>query len=879
MRKILLLLFVFALVACNKNKTSNVAIIKVNDIPDTCVILNKWQVLGPFSSNDKEHFINEDNLQLFKYKESGISFLDFMRISSSRSLSSDTIRLDSCFQNKFVFSGKIPLDFNEILKVNKEKLKGNVYCACLILSKKNISTRLHFSSTGAEKIWINGKLICSTDYSKPLGSYTQFIPIKLKQGQNVLLVKVNKLYTDWQMYARLENESPTALKRYFGLHNHFILYGSIMQFDSIVLDPIFPRCNGRLTMLDQNKNIVFSDTLLENKYWSHCVSTLKKGIYQVRFSASNVTLVQDLYRGDIHDTIPKIIKELKLINLSGKNKDNIEALIFRYNYLLTQTYPGDMKYVSLFMQLSDAFNALQKGKNPFNHTSGCFIRSYISDIDSSIQYYILHVPSTYKKNVPSSLAIAIPATVYGNLPYLKSFRVGNSKLIDFFQDMAEKYNMILIEPGSRRYSRPNYNTIEEAELFNILNEVESDYNIDKNRIYLTGTCSGGNEALKLTVQFPDRFAAIGLVAPEIIYPEESNNSAIMFIKNIINVPIFDTHSLIDRHIAVERSEVFNEIAEAFSFKDFKYIRMPNEFPMYYPDDFFEDALEFCSKRSLNPSPKEIYFSTAKMLYNKSFWITINAINYPDTAHIHAKMRWNTLTIEKSNVLDYSVDLRTLPYEKDKTLKIVDNGKVVFKGVIRDSVLHIALKNKENRTLKSRSIAGPLSHVFVKKFIVVKGTTGSKEETTKISALADTIVKYWMERYFVTCRVKKDTEITKKDIEDANLVLLGNPASNAIFNRLSDSLPVKISNSNIQLFKKVIKGDKLCFYMVFPNPLNKSKYVALIGYNNPAYISLGSETGKFDDISDYGWYDYKIWDEFSSSQGLEFGNFNQYWKLP
>lgn len=878
MKYILLVIFIIAFFACKQKEISNIAIIKVDEIPDTCVILNKWQVLGPFPSNNQEHFINENNLLRFKFNEVDITFFDFIRIN--RKQAKDTTLIDSCFQNKFVFSGKIPLDFNEILEVNKEKVKGNVYCACLIMCEKNINTRLHFSSTGAEKIWLNGKLICSTDYSKPLGSYTQFIPVNLKKGNNMLLVKVNKLFTDWQMYARLENESPTALKRYFGLHNHFILYGSIMQFDSIVLDPIFPHCNGKLTMLDENKNKVFSDTILGNKYWSHCVSALKKGIYQAKFESQNVELVQDMYRGDIHDTIPKIIKQLQLIKTTGRVKNNIDALIFRYNHLLTQTYPGDKKYVTIFIQLNDALRFLKKGNDPFHHTTGCHIRSYISDIDSSIQYYILHVPSSYRKEHPSSLAAAIPATVYGNYPYLKSFRVGNSKLIDFFQDLAEKYNMILVEPGSRRYSHPNFNTIEESELFNIINDIEKDYNIDKNRIYLTGTCSGGNEALKLAIQFPDRFAALGLVSPEIIYPNESEHSSMLFVKNIINVPIFNTHSVIDRHIAVERSELFSEIAEELNFKNIKYIRMPNEFPMFYPDDFFDDALEFCNKHTLNPSPEEINFSTSKMLYNKSFWININAINFPDTAQIYAKIRCNTLSIKKTNVLNYSIDLKTLPYKKDKILKIVDNGKVVFKGITNDSVLYFGPTIEKSELLKNGNIAGPFSHVFVQKFIIVRGTIGSKTETTKLETISNTLVTYWMERYFVPCKTKKDIDITEEDMREANLILLGNSESNLVFNKLRDLLPVKITNKDIQIDeKKTLKGDKLCFYMIYPNPMNKNKYVAIIGYNNRDYISLGTETGTFNDISYYGWHDYKVWNYFESSDGIAFGNFNAYWKLP
>ena len=67
-------------------------------------------------------------------------------------------------------------------------------------------------------------------------------------------------------------------------------------------------------------------------------------------------------------------------------------------------------------------------------------------------------------------------------------------------------------------------------------------------------------------------------------------------------------------------------------------------------------------------------------------------------------------------------------------------------------------------------------------------------------------------------------------------------------------------------------------MAYPNPLNRDNYIAIIGYNNPAYISLGSETtGPFDDISDYGWYDYKVWDDRPFDNAVQSGYFDSSWK--
>jgi hypothetical protein len=863
----------FLVFACKHEDLSKKAILNISNVPDSMVVLNKWQILGPFSSNNQEHFMDSDNLKLFGLSEDNISFEKFLMITKHQA--KDTSLLDTSFSNTFFNSGKIPTDFSSVYKIGREKFKGNVYCACLVVCQKEIKTRLHFSSNASEKIWLNGKQICSVDYMKPLFSYEQFIPVTLKKGPNFLFVKISKSFSGWEMYARLENESETAIKRHFGLHNHSILNGSIFSSDTIQLDGNFPPCSGRITVLDNSLKKLFSDTIIQNNSWLRSIAPFKTGIYHVAFKTGNIALTQDFYKGDLHDSIPKVIKKIQALQTSGRIKDNLDALIHRYNHLLTNTYPADPKYVTLFIQLTNAYNEIIKEVNPFHHTPGYFIRSYISDIDSSKQYYILHVPTSYDKNKPSAIAANMPATIYDGLPYLESFRVANSKLITFFQDLAEKYNLIFFEPGSRRFKYPNYNTIEEAEFFNILNDIKKDYNVDATRLYITGTCSGGGEVLQMAVKFPDRFAGLGLIAPEVIYPNESRNSPIPQIKNIINMPIFDIHSAIDRHIDVTRSDLLNRIAKELNFANFKYVRLPNEFPKYHVDDFFDDALEFCSKHALNLSPHEIDFTTPHIIYNKSFWITLKEINSPDTAHIHAKIKGNTLTVQKEKVVSYSVDLTTLPFNREKPLKIIDNGKEVYNKIAKANKIYIGPR-ATNTKVKNNIVAGPFAHVFTSKFLIVKGTSGSQDEKKHLSALADTINKYWYQRYFVPCKIKSDAEITNKDIAEANLVLLGNFNSNAILAKLQNELPLKISDSGIQIQTRTTKGERLCFYMIYPNPLNSNHYVAIIGYNNPKFISLGAEGGEFNDVSDYGWYDFKVWSIGFTENELA-GFFNSNWQ--
>src|SRR5690606_3564102 len=152
--------------------------------------------------------------------------------------------------------------------------------------------------------------------------------------------------------------------------------------------------------------------------------------------------------------------------------------------------------------------------------------------------------------------------------------------------------------------------------------------------------------------------------------------------------------------------------------------------------------------------------------------------------------------------------QTLPFNSEKPLKIVDNGEVVFNGIVKDPVIHIN-PNKVSATFKKNSnVAGPLADVFAHRFVLLKGTKGSK---LKNNASGDRDNKFngsGQERYFVNCIIKDDIAVNEADMETSHIVLLGNPNSNLLFKKLNTELPLMISENKIILKGKEVQGDKL-----------------------------------------------------------------------
>jgi predicted peptidase len=82
-------------------------------------------------------------------------------------------------------------------------------------------------------------------------------------------------------------------------------------------------------------------------------------------------------------------------------------------------------------------------------------------------------------------------------------------------------------------------------LINLLDEIITQYNVDKDRVYLTGLSMGGFGSWALAAKYPDRFAAIAPVC----------GGALQYnAYSLVNVPIWIFHGAKDTTVPVLRSQ-------------------------------------------------------------------------------------------------------------------------------------------------------------------------------------------------------------------------------------------------------------------------------------------------------------------------------------
>ena len=91
--------------------------------------------------------------------------------------------------------------------------------------------------------------------------------------------------------------------------------------------------------------------------------------------------------------------------------------------------------------------------------------------------------------------------------------------------------------------------------------------------------------------------------------------------------------------------------------------------------------------------------------------------------------------------------------------------------------------------------------------------------------ADYAISEWAHFFRGEPRVKNDTEVTAADIAAHNIVLFGDPSSNAIYKRIAGRLPIAGAptawSSAAQKFPPTHAP-----VFIFPNPLNPKKYVVI-----------------------------------------------------
>src|SRR5690606_8330191 len=133
----------------------------------------------------------------------------------------------------------------------------------------------------------------------------------------------------------------------------------------------------------------------------------------------------------------------------------------------------------------------------------------------------------------------------------------------------------------------------------------------------------------------------------------------------------------------------------------------------------------------------------------------------------------------------------------------------------------------DKSYKNTTIEGPFAHIFHDAFIVVQGTSGTPEESAKINDVIEKLNTDWQYRYYTDFSIKPDTALTEEDLANFNLILVGSTNSNQVIEKMIADLPVTVDSESVFIGKEIMQGKNLGYYLIYPNPSNNQRYVAVL----------------------------------------------------
>lgn len=101
------------------------------------------------------------------------------------------------------------------------------------------------------------------------------------------------------------------------------------------------------------------------------------------------------------------------------------------------------------------------------------------------------------------------------------------------------------------------------------------------------------------------------------------------------------------------------------------------------------------------------------------------------------------------------------------------------------------------------------------------------------------VTHWRKQFRGDAPVTDDTKLTDEQVKNANLVLWGDPQSNAVLAKIADRLPVKWTAEGVRVGDQLYPAGTHVPLLIYPNPLNPGKYVVLnsgFTYREYAYLN-------------------------------------------
>lgn len=494
---------------------------------------------------------------------------------------------------------------------------------------------------------------------------------------------------------------------------------------------------------------------------------------------------------------------------------------------------------------------LQTGQAPWTQATGLVVRAYVSRLDGSVQPYGLVVPGSYASVAAGQHRLDV--WLHGrdnNLTELK-FIAGRLKSAGEF---VPKDTLVLHPYG--RYCNA-FKFAGEVDVMEALEHARKNYRIDPDRLAIRGFSMGGAGCWHLATHYAGLWAA---AAPGAGFAETARYSGILtkrpdlpayeralwhcydatdYARNLHHCPTIAYSGELDKQ--KQAADVMSQ-AMAENGLELLHLIGPKTEHKYEPASKEELSRRFDAlmAQGRDATPNRVRFTTWTLRYPEMRWVRIEGLEcHWARADIDVEIvSSNFVRVAATNVsqfslllpsmvarsgLEFEIDGRNLRSQPKDRLA---SGRIYWEKTKGRWAVSRPTSPAELR--KSPGRQGPIDDAFMESFVMVQPT--GKAWNQNIGAWAETELELatsqWRAQFRGVAQVRKDDAISDDDIARSNLILWGDPGSNKILARLLSRLPVRWTRKELRLAGDAFPSATSVLVMIYPNPLNPSRYVVI-----------------------------------------------------
>ena len=522
----------------------------------------------------------------------------------------------------------------------------------------------------------------------------------------------------------------------------------------------------------------------------------------------------------------------------------------------------------LLKQGNERLAELQKGEASWATKTGLVVRGYRSKIDGSVQPYGLVVPKEYD----------FAAKAPHRLDFWWHGRGENLSEVNFIDGRQKSpgeftpAGAFVLHPYGRYCNANKF--AGEIDTLECLEHVKKHYRIDDSRVVARGFSMGGAACWQYAVHYPTLFCAAAPGAgfsetPEFLKVFQNEKveptwyekklwgmyNCTDVAQNIFNIPTVAYSGENDNQ--KQAADVMAREMKKLGM-ELKHIIGPKTGHSYEKNAKIElnkqlDAI-VAKGLPIGPDRKEIKFTTYTLRYNECAWLTVTALErHWEKATVRGTYEDGVYKLDVSGV--YALKIAS----RDKSGEIIVNGEraIAWKNEIPTATpkyaepisytcTKLGLAGRfvgvvEGNPRKSHGLQGPIDDAFMDSFLMVSPTGTPMNE--KIGTWTTTEMKHatehWRKQFRGDAPIKADKDVTELDIKNNNLILWGDPKSNAILAKIADKLPLAEFTDNTVTVS------------IYPNPLNPKKYVVLnsgFTFREYDYLNNARQVSKLPDYA-------------------------------